>query len=129
MNVPVPCNITSKYNNMNDLKNRMSLRIAKLALTNKLALYPLYEGFKIGKTTQTIEDRFAEDYSDDYDYIEKLYDAGTDGELVDWLEEEMIKYCKATFAGECDNEQIGGGPKCADNADKDHTAKLYVVIR
>ena len=63
MNVPVPCNITSKYNNMNDLKNRMSLRIAKLALTNKLALYPLYEGFKIGKTTQTIEDRFAEDYS------------------------------------------------------------------
>ena len=54
---------------MNDLKNRMSLRIAKLALTNKLASYPLHDGFKIGKTTQTIEERFAEKYSDDYDSI------------------------------------------------------------
>lgn len=87
-----------------------------------------YEHFKIGKTTQTLDQRFAENYEGQYSDIALLYDSGTDGELMDWLEEEMIKRCLKTYGeGICDNRQEGGGPTCKDNATKENTAKLYVV--
>ena len=85
---------------------------------------------KFQKHPQEFETIFAENYSVDYEGIELLFDAGTDGALIDWMEEEMIKYCWDEYGtDECDNDQVGGGPKCEDTADKDHTAKLYVVFR
>ena len=38
-------------------------------------------------------------------------------------------FCKEEYGKECDNEQVGGGPACADNASRLNTAKLYVVFR
>lgn len=112
---------------MKKLSNILALDLAKAALGNVLARHPLYESFKIGKTTQTLEERFSQNYADEYEGIELLYVGGIKGELIDQMEEEMIEYCLNTYGDECDNDQIGGGPACADNADKDHTAKLYVV--
>ncbi len=115
---------------MIDLQKKLYLSLAQTELAAKRNKYILCDHFKIGKTTQTLNDRFAENYSGDYDGIELLFDAGTDGALIDWMEEEMIKYCWDEYGREeCDNDQIGGGPKCEDNADKDHTAKLYMVFR
>ena len=89
----------------------------------------LCDHFKIGKTTQALKSRFAENYEGEYDCIELLFDAGDDGALIDWLEEEMIQYCRENYSKECDNEQVGGGPNCAENASTKNTAKLYVVFR
>ena len=114
---------------MNELKYKAAYAITKANLINELAKCPLHKAFKIGKTTQELNDRFNEDYASDYECIAELYDAGIDGHLVDWLEEKMIEYCQNNYAELCDNKQIGGGPPCTDNANKSHTAKLYVVIR
>ena len=89
----------------------------------------LCDHFKIGKTTQSLKERYSENYEGEYVCIELLFDAGEDGALIDWLEEEMIKYCKEEYCKECDNEQVGGGPACADNSSRLNTAKLYVVFR
>lgn len=85
--------------------------------------------FKVGKTTQTLQNRFSENYEGEYEYMNLLFDAGDDGALIDWLEEEMIQYCREEYGNECDNEQVGGGPACADKATRLNTAKLYVVFR
>ena len=115
---------------MNDIQKTMAMALAQTKLQNVLSSHPLYNHFKVGKTTQTLEQRFAENYADEYDDIELLHDSGTNGALMDWLEVEMIKYCRETYGDdECDNRQEGGGPKCKDKADKDNTAKLYVVWR
>ena len=113
-----------------DLNEFIALETAKLALSNTLALHPLHDHFKVGKTVQDLSVRYGQKYADKYDDIELLYDGKTDGALVDWLEEEMIKYCWEAYGREeCENEQIGGGQKCEDNADKNNPAKLYVVWR
>ena len=112
------------------IKHRIALDLAKSTLANKLAKHPLHKHFKVGKTTQTLDERFSQNYKDKYDGIDELYNAGSDGALVDWLEEQMIAYCLDTFGKrECDNDQVGGGPTCEDNADKDNPAKLYLVWR
>lgn len=106
------------------------LDIAEAALNNAKFRHILSNHFKIGKTTQSLEERFVQNYQGKYEDIVLLYDAGTDGSLVDWLEEEMIKHCWDVYGRkECDNDQIGGGPSCTDNATTDNTAKLYVVFR
>ena len=115
---------------MNYLKNNIALSLAQTTLINVLSRHPLHKHFKVGKTIQALQQRFAEDYADEYEGIEVLYDSGADGELMDWLEVEMIKYCRSTYGDdECDNRQEGGGPDCKDKADCNNTAKLYVVWR
>ena len=109
-------------------KKQLVLGSAKLAVINSLSKYPLFKHFKIGKTTQNLDERFQENYKDIYEGIELLYDAGSDGALIDWLEKEVIDFCLNVYGAEvCDNEQIGGGPNCADNADENNAAKLYLV--
>lgn len=113
---------------MTEITNSYVLDIVKASLANILTKNSLYNHFKVGKTVQDLSDRFGQNYADDYEDIALLYDGGSNGALVDWLEEEMIKYCLEEYgADECDNEQIGGGPTCEDNASMDNTAKLYVV--
>ena len=110
-----------------DKKQLLGLIIESL---DKLRIsHILCDHFKIGKTTQTLKDRFSENYEGEYDCIELLFDAGSNGALIDWLEKEMIQYCIEEYSKECDNEQVGGGPNCADNASTQNTAKLYVVFR
>ncbi len=110
------------------MTNFYVLEEAKASLANILAKNPLYNHFKIGKTVQELDVRFGQNYSGDYEDIAMLYDGGSDGALIDWLEEE-IKYCWKTYGEECDNDQIGGGPACEDNVGKENAAKLYVVWR
>lgn len=113
---------------MTEITNSYVLDVVKASLANILTKNPLYNHFMIGKTIQNLSERFGQNYEGEYDDIALLYDGGPNGALVDWLEEEMIRYCWEVYGkDECDNEQVGGGPTCEDNVDKDSTAKLYVV--
>ncbi len=62
--------------------------------------------FKIGKTGQTVKERYDEEYSEDYSNYEVIGTSKTKT-TVDNFEEYMID----RFIGlpNCDNEQIGGG--------------------
>ena len=113
---------------MDKLLKGIAAACAEVKLTGFMALRPDCR-FKIGKTTQTLAQRFAEKYSSQYADIELLYDAYDNGELIDAIEKEVIEFSKEAYPDRCDNDQIGGGPNCADNADRDNTAKLYVVWR
>lgn len=111
---------------MKSLLRTIVTATCQVKLINLIAMHPECH-FKVGKTTQTLSNRFSECYEDEYDDIELLYDASTDGELIDNVEEDMIVFCKETYLENCDNEQVGGGPSCKDNVSRDNTAKLYVV--
>lgn len=106
-----------------------ALSSAKVELLNVMSRHILFKYMKVGKTVQKLTERYNQDYKDDYDNIELLYNGGTDGALVDWLEEEMIKHCQQTYGDKCKNEIEGGGPKCEDNATEENTAKVYVVYK
>lgn len=113
---------------MKQLSSMLTMTIAQMALENILAKHPFVRHFKVGKTTQTLTERFSQEYDDKYSDIALLYDGGTNGAMIDTLEEDMIQYCLATYGNDvCDNKQYGGGPACKDNADANNTAKLYVV--
>ncbi len=62
--------------------------------------------FKIGKTGQTIEDRYDEEYSDTYSFYEEV-GSSTQETTVDDFEIYMIK--RFMYLPNCDNEQVGGG--------------------
>ena len=106
-----------------------ALLSAEVALSNVMSRHILFKYMKVGKTVQKLTERYNQDYKDDYDNIELLYDGGTDGALIDWLEEEMIKHSHQTYGDKCKNEIEGGGPKCKDNATEENTAKVYVVYK
>lgn len=105
------------------------LESVKVLLEKARINHILCDHFKIGKTTQILNNRFSENYEGEYECMNLLFDAGEDGALIDWLEEEMIRFCREEYGDECDNEQVGGGPSCADKASRLNTAKLYVVFR
>lgn len=110
--------------------DKMHVLVSVKDLLEKLRIkHILCNHFKVGKTTQSLKERFLEKYEGEYECMDLLFDAGEDGALIDWLEEEMIQYCKEEYCRECDNEQVGGGPACADNASRLNAAKLYVVFR
>lgn len=81
--------------------------------------------FKIGKTSQPLETRFSQGYEDEYDSIHPIYNS-TDGELIDKLEKELIKYYMYNYPDSCDNQQVGGGP---DEEDIALVGRIYLVIR
>ncbi len=62
--------------------------------------------FKIGKTGQTITERYDEEYSETYDKYEVI---GTSEKatVIDNFEKYMIK--RFIDLDNCDNDQIGGG--------------------
>ena len=64
------------------------------------------EHFKIGKTGQTVEDRYSQEYADDYDYC-KIIGSAKEASVIDNFEKYMIERFKGK--PNCDNEQIGGG--------------------
>ena len=65
-----------------------------------------FSQFKIGKTGQTIEERYEEEYSDTYAKYDTIGHSSK-SEVIDNFEKYMIE----RFMGldNCDNEQIGGG--------------------
>ena len=68
--------------------------------------------FKIGKTGQTVEERYHEEYSDTYNYYEVI--GSSDNEtIIDDFEEYMIERFKDL--SNCDNDQIGGGEMTKSN--------------
>jgi CBS domain containing-hemolysin-like protein len=62
--------------------------------------------FKIGKTGQTIEERYNQEYSEEYNNYEVI-GTSKDKTTIDSFEKYMIN----RFIGlpNCDNEQVGGG--------------------
>jgi len=62
--------------------------------------------FKIGKTGQTIEDRYNQEYSDVYDFYEEV-GYSTTAENIDNFEKYLIDRFQS-FPN-CDNEEVGGG--------------------
>ncbi len=74
--------------------------------------------YKIGKTRQNLDERFNSGYSDEYDEIKQIFESD-DTNLIDWLEEELIR--NYINKSKCDNDQIGGGPSGA--------TKIYIVIK
>lgn len=111
---------------MDRLLQNIVTACVEVKLTGFLALRPGCR-FIVGKTTQTLNQRFAERYADRYEDIELLYDAYENGELIDMVEKDVIEFAKEVYADTCDNEQVGGGPNCADNTSRENTAKLYVA--
>lgn len=62
--------------------------------------------FKIGKTGQTIQERYDEAYSDIYEKGE-VVGSSTDSKTIDDFEKYMIE--RFMSLDNCDNEQIVGG--------------------
>ncbi|MCE4564112.1 hypothetical protein INQ51_07295 [Maribellus sp. CM-23] len=71
-----------------------------------------FSNFKIGKTGQTIEERYEEEYSDFYDNYE-IVGSSTDETTIDEFEIYMIK--RFGDLPNCDNEQVGGGAMIKSN--------------
>ena len=68
--------------------------------------------FKIGKTGQTDEERYKEEYYDTYQYYEVI--GNSDNETtIDEFEKYMIE--RFIDLPNCDNEQIGGGDMTESN--------------
>ncbi len=66
----------------------------------------LLKNFKIGKTGQTVKERYDEEYSEEYSNYEAI-GASADKNTIDDFEKYMIdRFIKLN---NCDNEQIGGG--------------------
>ena len=65
-----------------------------------------YSNFKIGKTGQTIEDRYNQEYWDDYSFYEVIGNS-TEAEDVDLCEKYLIE--RFLEFPNCDNDHIGGG--------------------
>ncbi len=68
--------------------------------------------FKIGKTGQTIKERYDEEYSDTYDKYE-IIGSSEDKSTIDRFAEYMIE--RFMDLDNCDNEQIGGGEMTDSN--------------
>ncbi len=78
------------------------------------------EFFKIGKTSETVEDRVKDDA--EYEKYTAYRDIFThnDSKLIDQLEIDLISHFKKLFLN-CDNKNDGGGFKL--------TNKVYVVYK
>lgn len=108
----------------NYAKNEIKLNCA--AKISAIVSKPEVTNFKIGKTTQQVDDRYRQGYEKEYDEIHLVY-SSSDGALIDWLEKQLISEFMETYGVRCDNNQIGGGPNCADN--KDDQSYLYLVTK
>lgn len=62
--------------------------------------------FKIGKTGQTVKERYEEEYSETYDKYEVI-GTSVKATIIDNFEEYMIE--RFMDFDNCDNDQIGGG--------------------
>ena len=82
-----------------------------------------YSRFKIGKTGQTIEDRFNSEYADEYDGIHPICNS-TNKALIDQWEIDLIEHFQEApgYAGKCDNDAVGGGDMGVST-----TYRIYVV--
>ncbi len=84
--------------------------------------------FKIGKTAGDVQHRYNcdENYKKEFDEIISIYETDNK-ELIDELEQQLIKNFKLTYPYKCVNSQEGGGPNCADSTEK--TASIYIVVK
>lgn len=82
--------------------------------------------FKIGKTTQPLNDRFRQEYEKDYFTIAELY-RSTDKQLIDWLEKTLISHFMTHNHFIFDNDQRGGGYPAYDANAQD--ACVYLALR
>ena len=75
--------------------------------------------FKIGKTGQTLKDRFDQEYAEQY---KSILTVGTapDKTTIDGFEKYMIK--RFGNLPNCDNEQVGGGEMATSSQ-----YRVYVV--
>ncbi|HPM48150.1 MAG TPA: hypothetical protein PL056_13880 [bacterium] len=83
------------------------------------------EKFKIGKTGQTLEERFQGEYQQEYDNIVEVY-RNKKKEIVDFMEMFLIDHFMKSkeYSDKLQNEQVGGG----EMADFDEYY-VYVVYK
>ena len=86
------------------------------AIQNKLAVM---KNFKIGKTGQTVDERFRQEHESAYANVSEL-GVSHSKEIIDECEKYLIKRFKACTT--CDNQQIGGG-----DMGKSDTYRIYLV--
>ena len=98
------------------------VKISAILLDTRVA------NFKIGRTVDTVQERYGhdEEYREKYDEIKPIYET-EDKALVDELEKVLIRDYMMMYPGRCDNQQIGSGPDCADS-DKPK-ARIYMVVK
>ena len=68
------------------------------------------KNFKIGKTGQTIKERYDQKYSEDYSKYETI-GISDKSNIIDDFEKYMIE--RFMEFNNCDNEQVGGGEMAA----------------
>ena len=78
-----------------------------------------FANFKIGKTGQTIEERYEQEYKNDYDHY-MVFGTSKDKRTIDEFEKYLIS--RFDKYENCDNKQEGGG----DMIDSDEYL-VYVV--
>lgn len=78
--------------------------------------------FKIGKTGQSLQDRFDSEYKDQYDRIVEVYCSSNESE-ISALERWLIEYFQTLekYSSKCDNKASGGG-------DMDYSSKYYIYV-
>lgn len=81
--------------------------------------------FKIGKTGQSLSDRFDAEYKNEYDRIKSVYKSN-DKKIVDDLESYLIDRFLSfdKFKSMCVNQAIGGG-----EMEDSETYHVYVVVK
>lgn len=96
----------------------LSPKLECIAIISKIIDNTNISNFKIGKTKQKLSERFDSEYQDEYDEIKLIYQSNNT-DLIDWLEEELIRNYMNKY--KCDNNQIGGGP--------DGATQIYIVLK
>ena len=77
--------------------------------------------FKIGKTGQTVEERFKSDDYNTYDRFSTLHSSGDQSE-VDELEKTLIEHFRSsTYEEQCEN-------KVSDNHDMKESGEYHVYV-
>ena len=74
------------------------------------------KNFKIGKTGQTVKERYDQEYSENYSDYQEIGNSDK-SEVIDEFEKYMIE--RFMDLDNCDNEQIGGGEMT--------DSKVYIV--
>ena len=122
---------------MNNVLDKLEIKNAAVKEIQDIASN--YSHFKIGKTGQSLSDRFDSEYKNKYDRIEPVRKS-SDSTEIDELEKYLISRFKENWVSEltrkvhklltgktmpkCDNDAVGGGEM--DNSD---TCYVYVVVK
>lgn len=115
--------------NIHTMENFSEYLHRELVVTTMIRIAERCTHFKIGKTGQSLEDRFsAKEYQDNYDHIEELDSSDDEKEISD-IEGKCIDRAMKLFPNKCDNKK--GGEDSLEDQMKDDasTYRVYIVYK